>query len=103
VARTKLEISESAGGCRFRVYLQPRASRDEIVGSHKGALKIRLTSPALENRANRHLVEFLAQRLGVAKSCVAIASGQRSRSKTVVVSGLSGARCLDLLALHLVD
>jgi uncharacterized protein len=103
MTRPKLNVSERDGACRFPVYLQPRASRDELAGLHEGALRIRLTSPALRNRANRHLIDFLASLLRVAKSRVSLASGERSRTKTVVVSGLSEARLLDLVTPYLVD
>lgn len=59
------EIAENAaaGTVSFSVRVQPRASKDEVAGVMGGALKIRLQAPAVENRANEALVEFLAQLL----------------------------------------
>ena len=79
------------GSVCFQVHLQPRASRDEVAGLHGDAVKIRLTSPPLENRANRHLIDFLAKILDLPKSNLAIVSGHHSRSKTVAVTGVSEA------------
>lgn len=72
----------------FRVRLQPRASRDEVVGLMQGALRIRLTAPPLEGRANRRLLEFLAKLLGLPKSQVQLLKGDKSRLKTIGVKGL---------------
>jgi|SRR5262249_40112298 len=75
------------GAIIFTVRLQPRASRDEISGVAEGALKIRLTAPAAENRANQALCEFLATLLKRPKSAVRILSGEHSRTKRVAVDG----------------
>lgn len=81
-------ISKRSGLVVFEIHLQPRASRCEIVGLHDGGLRIRLTSPPVENRANRQLVEFLADLLKLPKSAVHLLSGDRSRRKTVGIEGL---------------
>jgi len=67
-------------------HLQPRATRDEITGLHGNRLKIRITAPPADGRANAHLIKFLAKQFGVAKSQVAIESGAISRQKTVMIS-----------------
>ncbi len=94
-----LEISENqAGGTiSFRVRVQPRASRDEVAGEMGGALKVRLQAPAVEDRANEALVEFLAQLLKRPKAAVRILSGERSRIKRVEISGVTRQQVLDLL------
>ena len=76
---------------RFRVHVQPRASRTEIVGVHGTALKVRLHSPPVDGAANEELVAFLAKTLGVSRRAVRIVSGQSSRGKTVEVEGVSPA------------
>jgi uncharacterized protein len=76
---------------RFKVHVQPRASRTEIVGVHGAALKVRLHSPPVDGAANEELVTFLAKTLGVSKRAVRIVSGQSSRGKTVEVEGVSPA------------
>lgn len=63
------------------VRLQPRASRDEIVGPHGDALKIRITAPPVEGQANAHLVKFLADAFDVSRSQVTLVSGDSARSK----------------------
>ena len=71
----------------IRVHAQPGARRTEAAGLHGEALKIRVAAPALEDRANAALIEFLAGKLGVAKRDVTLASGARSREKRFVVKG----------------
>jgi len=63
------------------VRLQPRASRDEIVGPHGDALKIRITAPPVEGQANAHLLRFLAETFAVGRADVILLSGEGSRSK----------------------
>jgi len=84
-----LLFEEKAGGVSFTVRLQPRASRDEISGVIEGALKVRVRSPAVENRANEALREFLAGLLKRPKSAVRILSGERSRTKRVAIDGVT--------------
>ena len=93
------EISENiaARTVSFPVRVQPRASKDEIAGVHGGALKIRLQAPAVENRANEALVEFLAHLLKTPKSAVRILAGERSRTKRVEIRGVTKQQILGLL------
>ena len=81
----------------FSVRVQPRASKDEIAGVMEGALKVRLQAPALEDRANQALCEYLAQLLKTPKSAVRILSGHRSRSKRVEVRGVTEQQVLALV------
>ncbi|WP_210534599.1 DUF167 domain-containing protein [Thermosulfurimonas marina] len=79
--------------------MQPKARRTELAGSHGEALKIRVAAPALEGRANRALLEFLAQTLDLKKADLELLSGERSREKTVLIRGVSPeevSRRLDL-------
>ena len=93
------EISENiaAGTVSFPVRVQPRASKDEIAGVINGALKIRLQAPAVENRANEALVEFLAHLLKTPKSAVRILAGDRSRAKRIEIRGVTKQQVLGLL------
>lgn len=93
----KLEEDTERGTITFAVRVQPRASRDEISGVLDGALKIRLCAPAVENRANEALVEFLAGILKTSKSAVRIRSGEQSRSKRVEVFGVTRQQIENLL------
>lgn len=70
----------------LQVRVQPRASRDEIVGPHGEALKVRITAPPVEGRANEHLLRFLAAAFGVARRQVQLAQGAGSRVKRITVS-----------------
>jgi len=74
---------------RLDVYIQPRASRTELAGMHAGAIKIRVAAPPVENAANRALIGFVAERLGVAKRSVRVVSGGTSRRKTLEVDGVT--------------
>jgi uncharacterized protein (TIGR00251 family) len=91
-----IAISETAGGVTFAVRVAPRASRDAIEGEHQGALKVRLTAPPVDDRANEALVRLLAGRLKVSKSAVRIVAGEKSRTKRVEVAGASRAQVLEL-------
>ncbi len=73
----------------FRVRVQPRSSHEGIVGCWNQALKVRLTAPPLEDRANRQLLELLADCLAIPRASIKILSGHRSRLKTVQVVTLS--------------
>ncbi|GAB3372288.1 DUF167 domain-containing protein [Azotobacter armeniacus] len=64
-------------------HLQPKASKDEFAGLHGERLKIRLTAPPVEGKANAHLLAFLAGAFGVPKSQVSLESGELNRQKRV--------------------
>lgn len=65
--------------------IQPRAARDEIVGPHGDRLKVRITAPPVEGKANAHLLKFLAKRFGVPRSRVVLLGGEAGRDKRVGV------------------
>ena len=92
-----LAISASATGLRLDVYVQPRASRSEIVGEHDGALRVRLAAPPVDNAANDALVALLAKALGVPKRDIRVVTGATSRRKVVEVSGVTAEEVLGLL------
>ena len=92
-----LNITEQNGAVAFAVRLQPRASRDEVSGVIEGALKIRLRAPAVENRANEALCEFLATLLKRPKSAVRILGGEHSRTKRVAIDGVTRQQVQALL------
>ncbi len=84
-----MQIVEKDGVVSFAVRVQPRASRDEIAGEWQEGLKIRLTAPPVDDRANEALRRLLAASLKVPLSAVRIASGERRRSKRVEVRGVT--------------
>ena len=93
-----VEIQERDDAVIFSVRVQPRASKDEIAGEMGGALKVRLQAPAVEDRANEALVEFLAQLLKTPKSAVRILSGDRSRTKRIEIRGVTRQQIEALVA-----
>jgi uncharacterized protein (TIGR00251 family) len=92
-----LALSSREGRVLFTVRVQPRASKDEIAGVMDGALKVRLQAPALEDRANVALCEYLARLLKTPKSAVRILSGDRSRIKRMEIHGVTEQQVLALL------
>ena len=92
-----LDIQEHADAAIFSVRVQPRASKEELAGELNGALKVRLQAPAVENRANDALIEFLAQLLKTPRSAVRILSGDRSRTKRIEIRGVTGQQIQALL------
>jgi len=96
--QSEMEIAAISGGVTFYVQVQPRASRDAIEGDHADALKVRLTAPPVDDRANEALVQLLAGRLNVPRAAVRIVSGEKSRRKRVAVAGIKREHVLALLA-----
>jgi uncharacterized protein (TIGR00251 family) len=92
-----IEVSERDGSVVLAVRVQPRASKDEVAGEMGGALKVRLRAPAVEDRANEVLVEFLAELLKTSRSAVSILSGERSRVKRIEIRGVTRQQVLNLL------
>ena len=84
-----IPIKDSNQGSTFAVKVHPRAKKNTISGELGDALKLSLTTPPVEGRANQACVEFLAKLLKVPRSSVTIASGQTSRNKLICVAGLS--------------
>jgi len=92
---------ETAGeAATVTVHVLPRASRDGVAGISGGAVRVRLTAPPLENRANEALVRFLAAELSVPRPRVEIVAGKRGRKKIVRISGVSRNELLRRLGLQ---
>ena len=82
-----VRVRAVAGGCELDVRVVPGASRDQVVGEHDGALKVKVSAPPVEGAANERLVAFMAKQvLGVARSAVAVQRGEKGRSKTLFVA-----------------
>jgi uncharacterized protein len=86
-----LRVTQTPDGVVFNIHVQPRASRCAILPPKDGELRLRLTSPPVEDAANKQCVELIAKALGIAKSRVSIRSGAKSRHKVVAVQGVDGA------------
>jgi uncharacterized protein (TIGR00251 family) len=86
-----ITLRDTPDGCTLRVRVHPGARRDEITGTHDGALKISLTTPPTDGRANDALIAFLAAHLEVPRASIALLTGATSRSKTLRITGKSAA------------
>jgi uncharacterized protein (TIGR00251 family) len=84
------------GSLLLSLYVQPRSSRNEIAGLHGDALKLRLTTPPVDGKANKAIISFWAKFLKIPKSAVVIRSGQQSRAKKILLTGVdeNRVRCL---------
>ena len=78
-------IQENDTGIIFKVFIQPRSSKNMIAGRHGDALKIKLTAPPVDGAANKMCIQYLSKWLDIPKSCIEIISGQTSRTKRVQV------------------
>jgi uncharacterized protein (TIGR00251 family) len=90
-------IHESGAGVSFAVKVHPRAKKNAVTGSTGDALKLSLTTPPVEGRANEACIEFFAKLLKVPRSSVTIASGLTSRNKVIRVAGVTAAQVRDRL------
>lgn len=86
-----IPIRDTPAGVTFQIKIHPRAKKNAITGMVGDALKISLTAPPLEGRANQACIVFLADVLNVARSSVTIAAGESSRNKTIRVASLTAA------------
>jgi len=83
-----IPLRETETGVIFRIRVVPRASRSEPAGIQDDALKLRITAPPVEGKANEACITLLAELLGVKRTQVAIIAGHGSRTKTVAVDGV---------------
>jgi hypothetical protein len=86
----KKSASKTKNESILKIKVLPRSSRAGIVGQYGDALKVKLTSPPVEGKANKELVEMLAKEFGVPKKNIEIISGQSSRNKIVRLYGVKG-------------
>ena len=94
-------LTAAPEGVFLQLLVQPRASRNAIVGLLGDELKLRLTSPPVEGAANKLCCEFIAKLCGVAKSNVSIVSGDQSRHKRLLIAGVPLPHVEAVLAPHL--
>jgi uncharacterized protein (TIGR00251 family) len=92
-----IPIHEGALGATFAVKVHPRARKSAITGELGDALKVALTAPPVEGKANEACLEFFANLLKVPRASVTIAAGQSSRNKVIRVSGLTAQQVRDRL------
>jgi uncharacterized protein len=82
-------IKESATGVTFAVKVHPRARKNAIAGVIGDALKLALTAPPVDGKANQAVMEFFADLFAISRASVTIASGETSRTKIIRVSDIS--------------
>ena len=80
---------KAQNGLSLKIKVEPRSSKSGIVGPYGDALKVKLTSPPVEGKANKELIEILAKGFRVAKKDIEITSGQSSKNKIVRLNGVS--------------
>lgn len=81
------------------VRVQPRASKEEVAGWMEGVVRIRLTAPPVEGKANESLLRFLSKRLGIPKGSLELAAGDHGRNKLIRIHGLAGDAVYDRLGI----
>ena len=89
---------DKQGGVTLRLRVQPKASRNAVALSPEGAIRVALTAPPVEGAANKALTEFVAKSLRVPKQAVTLVAGEKSRDKTIRISGLSETEVRSRLA-----
>ena len=94
-------VNETGKGVTFAVKVHPRARKNAITGIVGDALKLALTAPPLEGKANQAVIEFLADFFEIPRSSVSIASGETSRNKVISVSGISAQQVREKIAVAL--
>ncbi|HEY1080466.1 MAG TPA: DUF167 family protein [Bdellovibrio sp.] len=89
-------IESIKGGVRLHLFIQPKSSKNEVVGIHNGEIKIKITAPPIDGRANEDLIEYLSDLFDVPKRDIILAKGETGRHKTVDIAGVdeSAARLL---------
>jgi uncharacterized protein (TIGR00251 family) len=85
-----IAIQNTLAGATFSIKIHPRAKKNAITGKVGDALKISLTAPPVDGKANEACIEFFAKLLKVPRSSVTIASGLSSRNKVIRVADISG-------------
>ncbi len=95
---TMIELKESPAGITFAVKVHPRAKKNAITGEVGDALKVAITAPPVDGKANSACIEFFAKLLNLPRSSVTIAAGQTSRNKVIRVSGLTAQQVRDRIS-----
>jgi uncharacterized protein len=93
-----ISLQESGGMVAFAIKVHPRAKKNAITCQLGDALKVSLTGPPIDGRANDACIEFFAKLLKVPRSSVTIASGQSSRNKVIRVAGITAEEIRNRIA-----
>jgi uncharacterized protein (TIGR00251 family) len=84
-------VRDVADGCTVSVRVQPGAKRAAVLGLHGGAVKIALSAPPVDGKANDALVAFVAEKVGLPRARISLVSGATNRSKVLRITGRSAA------------
>ena len=95
-----IAIHDHPLGATFSVRVQPRGSRTAITGTVGDAVKISLSAPPIDGRANTALAEFFSEVFSVPRGAVQVVTGERSRNKVIRIAGLSSAELQQRLRTH---
>ena len=87
-------VRDVGGGVEVLVFCQPKAARSALVGTHGGALKVKVKAPPVEGKANRALLDLLAGVLAVPRGRLTLVSGEQSRNKRIRVDGVDAESAL---------
>jgi hypothetical protein len=92
-------VRDTAQGAQFVLRVQPRASRNAIVGVMGDAVKLAITAPPVDGKANAAVIEYLSDLFRVPKSSVVIVTGETGRNKLIAIRGKSAEQILQILKL----
>lgn len=93
----QIAAQDVADGCTLSVRIHPGARKNAVTGLHAGAVKIALTAPPVDGKANQALIAFLAEALHLPRTRIALVSGLTSRTKTIRITGKSAAEVVAAL------
>lgn len=96
----KFRITKAEKGAAFAVIVVPKARKNEVVGLHGDAIKIKIAASAEKGQANEELLSFLAEKLGVKREQLEIVAGTNSRNKLISVTGMEPAEVENRLLLQ---
>ncbi len=91
-------MSASAGQTRILLVVRPNAARNEIAGFADGVWRVKVSAPPVKGKANKELITFLSQRLGVGKDRLRIIKGHTARNKVIAIEGLNQAEVMRRLS-----
>lgn len=90
-------VRDTPRGAQFALRVQPRASRNAFAGTMGDAIKLAITAPPVDGKANQAVIEYLSDLFRVPKSSIVIVSGETGRNKLIAIRGMSAAQVLKVL------
>jgi hypothetical protein len=92
-------VRDTSHGAQFALRVQPRASRNAFAGVMGDAIKLAITAPPVDGKANQAVIQYLSDLFRVPKSSIEIVSGETGRNKVIAIRGMSAAQVLKVLNL----